>query len=164
MRPCLVFVLTAASALALCGTAASAHDRCAGHGHHGCPGGRPAGEPQGRCDCPGDRAYDPDTVTSLRGTATAVDVVPARGGRSGGLHLTLSSDGATMAIHVGPSWFVESQGLQLSKGDLIEVTGSVVEADGGRFLVAREVKKGSAVLRLRDERGVPLWAGGPGPR
>jgi len=164
MRPCLIFALTAASALALCGTAVSAHDHCAGHHHHhGCPGVAPAGGPQGCAGCPGDRAYDPDTVTTMRGTATAVEVVPARGGRSGGLHLTLSSDGSAIAVHVGPSWFVESEGQQFAKGDLLEVTGSVLEADGARFLVAREIKKGDSVLRLRDERGVPFWAGGRGP-
>ena len=42
--------------------------------------------------------YDPDTVTTLRGTATAVTVVPARGGGMGGVHVTLSSDGQAMDV------------------------------------------------------------------
>jgi hypothetical protein len=160
MRPCLVFVLTAASAIALCGTAVSAREHCGGHHHHhGCAAGAPCG---GCAGCPGDRAYDPDTVSTLRGTAVAVEAVPARDGRAGGIHLTLSSDGSTTSVHVGPSWYVESQGQTLAKGDLLEVTGSVVEAGGARFVVAREIKKGGSVLRLRDERGVPLWAGGRG--
>jgi hypothetical protein len=107
------------------------------------------------------RGYDPDTVTTLKGTATAVTVVPARGGRSGGTHVTLESDGSATDVHLGPTWFLEKQGLKLAKGDAVEVTGSLVESDGKTWLVAREVKKGGTLVRLRDERGVPAWSGGP---
>jgi hypothetical protein len=44
------------------------------------------------------------------------------------------------------------------------VTGSVIDSDGNSFLVARELKKGEKVLKLRDEQGVPVWAGGRGRR
>jgi hypothetical protein len=114
---------------------------------------------------PGDRAlgggYDPDTVTTLRGSVTAVTVVPSRRGRSGGTHVTLESDGAVKEAHLGPTWFLEQEGVKLSKGDALELTGSVVDDDGASFLVAREIRKGAEVVRLRDERGVPLWAAGP---
>lgn len=145
MKPYLTLALAALATLALCGTPAFAHGHCGGH-HHGCPS---------------DRVYDPDTVTTLHGTATAVVIVPARGGRSGGMHLTLSSAGAATEVHVGPGWFVEREGFRIAEGDALEVTGSVVDSDGASFVVAREIKKGTAVLRLRDKRGVPAWSGRP---
>jgi hypothetical protein len=149
MKPCLTLTLAVLASLALCGTPAFAHGHCGGH-HHGCS------------SCPpGDRSYDPDSVTTLQGTATEVEVVPARGGRSGGLHLTLSSGSAATEVHVGPSWFLEREGFRIAKGDALEVTGSLVDSDGTRFVVAREIKKGSAVIRLRDEQGVPAWSGRP---
>lgn len=107
------------------------------------------------------RVYDPDTVTTLKGSVEAVSVVPAKGGRSGGTHVTLKSDGALTEVHIGPTWFLEQEGLKLEKGNSLEVTGSLLESEGKRFLVAREVKKGATSFRLRDQQGVPAWAGGP---
>ena len=141
-------------------------------GHHGCPGCAQAADHEPDCVCSGgvpsgargssaqDRNYDVDTVATLHGTATAVTVVPARGGRAGGSHLALESDGRVIDVHLGPSWFLERQGLALAKGDSVEVTGSLVEENGTTFLIARELKKGAKVVALRDERGVPAWSGG----
>jgi hypothetical protein len=107
-------------------------------------GGRGAG---------GGAAYDPAAVTTLRGTASAVT------NRSGGVHVTLRSDGGETDVHLGPAWFVEQAALKIAPGDAIEVTGSLGESPEGAFLVAREVKKGAQSLTLRDERGVPDWSG-----
>ena len=140
---------------------AQAHDCC--RGPHGCP---MASQPDAR---PGtERAgtaprYDPDTVTTLRGTASGVTVVPARGGRMGGVHITLSSEGQAMDVHLGPSWFLDREGVSVSKGDAVEVNGSVIDLNGETFLIARELKTGKQVVTLRDERGVPAWAGGRRP-
>ena len=100
-------------------------------------------------------------MTTLHGTVTRVATVPARGGRKGGLHLMVESDRRATEVHLGPSWFLEQQGLTLAKGDTVEVTGSLVEQDGTPFLIARELQKGAKVVTLRDERGVPAWSGGP---
>lgn len=147
-----------ASAQPCCG-----HHQGCGH-HHGCGGCPSDAEPlaAGAQQAPVDRRiYDPDTVTTLKGSVQAVSVVPAQGGRSGGTHVTLESDGAAREVHLGPTWFLEKEGLKLAKGDSLEVTGSLVESEGTTFLVAREVKKGATLYRLRDQSGVPLWAGGP---
>jgi hypothetical protein len=105
--------------------------------------------------------YDVDTVTTLRGTVAAVTVIPARRGRSGGLQVTVETDGKATDVHLGPSWFLERQGLALAKGNAVEVTGSLVEQDGTTFLIAREVAKGDKRVTLRDQRGIPAWSGGP---
>jgi hypothetical protein len=108
----------------------------------------------------GSRTYDVDSVTTLRGTVTGVTVVSAQPGRLGGTHITLQGEGGATEVHVGPTWFLEQEGVELTKGDALEVTGSVVDSGGATFLVAREIKKGTQVFPLRDERGLPLWAGG----
>lgn len=142
---------------------AQAHDCC--HGHRACRmmSAQMSADPENAGQPSPGRSYDPDTVTTLRGTASEVVVVPARGERTGGLHLTLQSDNETMDVHLGPTWFLQREGIEIAKGDPIEVTGSVIDLDGNSFLIARELKKGQKFLRLRDEQGVPAWSGGRRP-
>ncbi|HET7291671.1 MAG TPA: DNA-binding protein [Vicinamibacteria bacterium] len=131
-----------------------------GAGHCGCPHcGGMAGS--GQPGAGSGAQYDPGTVTTLRGTVADVSVVASRGGRMGGVHLSLRSGEAEQQAVLGPSWFLESEGLRLAKGDDIEITGSLVDADGKDLLIAAQVKKGEKSVRLRDEQGIPAWAGGP---
>jgi hypothetical protein len=102
-------------------------------------------------------------VTTLRGTVDAVTVVPARGGRAGGMHLTLKTESQVLDVHLGPTWFLQSEGVELAKGDAVETTGSLVDSEGATFLIARELKVGQKVLTLRDARGIPAWSGGRRP-
>jgi hypothetical protein len=81
----------------------------------------------------------------------------------GGVHITLSSDGQTMDVHLGPAWFLAREDLAVAKGDAVEVSGSVVEANGETFLIARELKTGKKVVTFRDEQGIPAWAGARRP-
>jgi hypothetical protein len=141
---------------------AQAHDCCDGHDRCPMVSGQSPGAPGGGGAAMA-RMYDPDTVTKVQGTANAVSVMPARRGRSGGMHVTLQSDGQVMDVHLGPTWFLQREGIEIAKGDSIEVTGSVIDSDGNSFLIAREMKKGQKVLKLRDEQGVPMWSGGRRP-
>ncbi|HVO12912.1 MAG TPA: hypothetical protein VMX54_19380 [Vicinamibacteria bacterium] len=146
---------------------AAAHNHC-GAGHHGCPGCPGVDGRHGCAACTIDQpdapasagAFDPDTVTTVRGTVSAVTVVPARGVHGGGTHVTLRGEGGETEVHLGPTWFLEREALGLARGDSLEVTGSLVEAEGATFLVAREARKGAKVVRLRDQRGFPLWSPG----
>lgn len=166
------------------GASAHGHHR----GHHACGLESPAGGQDGPCrdcaqiqghgcgcvDCAcedGGRippaasgsapsSYDRDTVTTIRGSVTSVAMVPARGGRTGGWHATLDSEGRQTDVHLGPSWFLDKLGLGLAKGEAIEVTGSLVEQANAPVLIAREVKWAGRAFTLRDERGVPAWSGG----
>jgi hypothetical protein len=65
-----------------------------------------------------------------------------------------------MDVHLGPSWFLDREGVSVAKGDAVEVNGSVIDLNGETFLIARELKTGKKVVKLRDELGVPAWAGG----
>jgi len=138
---------------------AEAQGCCPACPHHGAMTRAPQDPQPGPGGPRGAPNYDVDTVTTLRGTAGSVNVVPARGGRMGGMHLTLQAPGQTMEVHLGPTWFLQREGVELAKGDAIEVTGSVVELEGATLLIARELKKGAKVVVLRDEQGIPAWSG-----
>jgi hypothetical protein len=77
-----------------------------------------------------------------------------------GLHLIVKTDKETIGVHLGPAAFIVKT-MTFKEGDTVEVVGSKVMMMGRPTLIAREVKKGDQVLKLRDERGMPLWMRGP---
>lgn len=101
------------------------------------------------------RVFDPKTVVTVSGEATAVRTL---GGRNAGVHVDLKAADASYDVHVGPAAFLASKGLQLEKGDRLEVTGSRVEVRGKPALIAQSVKKGDQTVTLRDASGVPAWS------
>jgi len=126
---------------------------------------QPAGAGEGRGSgrgAQGARLFDPATVTTMQGEILEVERIP-RGRRGEGVHLMVASGAEKLAVHLGPSFFVDQQGLKLAKGDRIEVKGSRIVLDGKPTLIAQEIKRGSESMALRDANGFPLWAGtGPG--
>ncbi|HUL80394.1 MAG TPA: hypothetical protein VL691_24235 [Vicinamibacteria bacterium] len=179
MRSFVRLSVAALAVLCLGGAPAAAHDHCGtehhccpacSHGadcHGGCPGCASPSPDAGRVPNdtgPTNSGYDLDTVTVVRGTVASVTVAPARGAQPGGTHVSLQNEGTVMEVHLGPTWFLDREGVELSRGDALEVTGSVVDLGGATVMIARDVKKGQNVVRLRDEQGLPLWAGRSRPR
>jgi hypothetical protein len=103
--------------------------------------------------------YDPKTETTIQ--ATVEEVNQKTGSRGwNGTHLMVKTETEMFEVHVGPSDYVASKGFSFSKGDKIEVTGSKTTLQGKQVLLAREIKKDSKTLTLRDAQGIPNWAGG----
>ena len=125
--------------------------------------------PSGHAQSPPGRAaggggYDPSTVETVRGEVVGVEHIAAAKGRSGGVHLMLKTDRETVPVHLGPAWYVDKQNVHVERGDRVEVTGSRVSFAGKPAIIARQVTKGGKTLTLRNEAGVPAWAGrGGGP-
>jgi len=115
----------------------------------------------------GGRRYDPKTVETVSGEVIKVEHVqgkawaPPKGGRGGayGIHLILKSDKEEIAVHLGPSWYLDKHGLTFAEGDRLEVRGSRITFDGKPAIIAAEVKKGDQSLKLRDADGAPVWRG-----
>lgn len=105
------------------------------------------------------RMYNPATVETIIGTVESVDKMTPMRGMSSGVHLMVKTDKETLPVHLGPSWHLDKQEMKLAKGDTVTVTGSRVTMDGKPVIVASEVKKGDAAMKLRDDKGVPSWAG-----
>ena len=71
--------------------------------------------------------------------------------------LVLKTDKGDVTVNLGPPTYVSQQGFSLAKGDNLEVTGSQVARDDQTVLLAAQVKKDGRTLKLRDEKGAPLW-------
>jgi len=126
-----------------------------------------AQEAMGRSGGPrwGGRAYDPKTVETVSGEVVKVEEIHGKGwgrgrqGRGYGVHVILKSDTEQIAVHMGPNWYLDKQGLKIAAGDRIEVRGSRMTFEGEPAIIAAEVKKGDQSLKLRDDNGLPAWRG-----
>ena len=105
------------------------------------------------------RIYDPAKVETVTGEVVSVDKVTPMKRMNIGIHLQVKTDKETIPVHLGPSWYIERLDTRIEVGDKLEVKGSRVTVAGKPALIAAEVKKGDALLKLRDESGIPAWAG-----
>jgi hypothetical protein len=103
--------------------------------------------------------YNPATVETVTGTIESIDRTVPMKGMSRGVHVTLKTEKGPLSVHLGPEWYVERLDGKLAKGDLVEVKGSRITFAGNPAIIAAEVKKGDADLKLRDDKGIPAWAG-----
>jgi hypothetical protein len=107
--------------------------------------------------------YNPQTVTTVQGQVEDLGSYGMTGWRvAPGMTiqgLVLKTSKGNLTINLGPSWYMRKQGFTLLKGDNLEVTGSKVTKDEKTVLLAAEVKKNDQTLKVRDEKGVPLWRG-----
>jgi len=106
-----------------------------------------------------NRMYNPATVETITGVVESIEKATPRKGMYYGIHLTVKTDKETIAVDLGPGWYVERLDTRIEKGDAVEVKGSRITISGKPALIAAEVKKGDNVLVLRDNAGVPAWAG-----
>lgn len=105
------------------------------------------------------RMYDPAKVEVLVGEVVSVDKTTPMKGMSNGIHIMLKTAKETIPVHLGPSWYLERLDTKIEKGDSLNVKGSRIIYNGKPAVIAAEVKKGDAVLKLRDDNGYPAWAG-----
>ncbi len=105
------------------------------------------------------RMYNPASVETVSGVVESVDKITPMKGMYSGIHLMLKQDNETIAVHLGPEWYIERQDVKIERGDKLEVKGSRITFDGKPAIIAVEVKKGDSILVLRDSAGVPAWAG-----
>jgi hypothetical protein len=114
-------------------------------------------------------AYDAKTEITLTGKVSEIQQMtmpqnppPGRGpmmAGMGGVHLTLITKDGSKDIRLGPSSYLAEKNFTIHIGDTLEITGSLVKMGAAEAVIAREVKKGSETLVLRDKNGMPLWSG-----
>lgn len=105
------------------------------------------------------RMYNTATVETITGTVLSIDQAMPMKGMSYGVHITVQTDKETIQVHLGPGWYIERLDTKIEKGDRVEAKGSRITMAGKPAIIAAELKKGDAVLKLRDESGFPVWAG-----
>jgi hypothetical protein len=106
--------------------------------------------------------YDPAKEITIQGTVQEVLTVQDR--RMTSIHLRVKSPDEVFDVRLGPAWFLDQEQFKFVMGDQVEVTGATMSTNSGHALIAREVKKGDAVLVLRDAKGFPAWSGLGRPR
>ncbi len=103
--------------------------------------------------------YNANTVTTILGKIIGIDKQSPNRGMSSGVHIQLETTDGTIAVHLGPAWYLDNQDIHLELGDQIEVTGSTVLILEKSVLIAAKVRKGDQILMLRDLNGIPMWSG-----
>ncbi len=100
--------------------------------------------------------YDTDTVQSVTGTVQSIETRQLRDHSF--VVLELKTAEGTLLVHLGPSAYLDQQSLKLTPGDAVTIKGSKMAMQGREMMVAAEVTKGGALLKLRDSAtGAPLW-------
>lgn len=105
------------------------------------------------------RLWDPSKIETVSGTIEAIQPVTPMRGMGSGILIMLKTSKETVPVHLGPQWYIERIDLKFQKGDTIEVKGSRVTFQGKPAIIAGEIKKGTQSVMLRDDSGVPAWAG-----
>lgn len=105
------------------------------------------------------RLYNPQTVETMSGVVESIEKFTPSKGMSHGVHAVLKTDRESIAVHLGPAWFIDNQDLKIEPGDRVEIMGSRIMFEGKPALIAAKVTKHGEILTLRDGSGVPVWSG-----
>ncbi len=105
------------------------------------------------------QSYDPYQTTVISGDVLTLKDIETKSGNMSGAGLELSSDGNIVLVFLGPHIYVDLQNFRINVGDHVSITGVMALVEGQSIFIACEIRKGDEVLKLRNDKGVPLWAG-----
>jgi sporulation protein YlmC with PRC-barrel domain len=117
--------------------------------------------PAPRIQDPYQKIFDPKTIKTISGQVVKIDQVPESGF---GLQMRLTvfiDKKEILPVYLGPAYFLVRpwQAKHIKLGDEVTVSGSLVTVKNEPLMIAVTVKRGNAVLRLRDQGGIPAWLG-----
>jgi hypothetical protein len=101
--------------------------------------------------------YDLKTVETIEGKVLSIEKTTPPKRRGYWIDVMLQTEKETIAVQLGPAWFIDKQVPRIEPNDTITVTGSRVTMDGRLTIVAADVAKGSELLKLREDNGIPVW-------
>ncbi|MGA3318278.1 MAG: hypothetical protein ABSC64_17790 [Candidatus Korobacteraceae bacterium] len=100
--------------------------------------------------------YDTANEVKIKGVIVEVREVP---GEFEGLYLVVKTETKTVLVHVAPSEFLKEIDTSFNKGDQVEVVGAKAPDAPDEEILAREIIDGTNTATLRDDKGIPIWAG-----
>jgi hypothetical protein len=100
--------------------------------------------------------YDTANEVKIKGVIVDVREVP---GDFEGTKLVVKTDTKTVVVHVAPTDFLKEIDTSFNKGDEVVVVGDKAPDAPEEEILAREITDGSNTATLRDDKGVPIWAG-----
>ncbi|HSW72115.1 MAG TPA: hypothetical protein VLG44_01740 [Chlamydiales bacterium] len=98
-----------------------------------------------------EEGFNPYQIEVLRGRVVKVDSIRPM------MRMILDTDREEIIVQLGPSWYFLKRHYILYPGDIVAVTGSRVTEDGITTFMAMEIKKGNYFIKLRDDKGNPVW-------
>lgn len=101
--------------------------------------------------------YDAKTVETVGGKVLFVEKTSPAKKRGYWVDLILQTEKETIAVQLGPAWYIDKQTPRIEANDTITVTGSRVTMDGRSAIVAADITKGNELLKLREDNGIPVW-------
>jgi hypothetical protein len=105
-----------------------------------------------------NRLYDTATIDTVVGEVVGIENFLLGKGFSAGTHILLRTNSGTISVHLGPTWFLDTQATKIEVGDVVEVIGSRIIYQGTPTIIAARVKVGAELLELRDNLGFPRWS------
>jgi len=108
--------------------------------------------------------YDPQTVTTVKGAVESLGIIPPTRVWGAIRSVVLKTDQGNITVYLSPDWHLAQQKISLKPGDHLEATGSRVTMGKQPAVIAKDLKVGSETITLRNDRGVPVWAGQRPPR
>ena len=106
------------------------------------------------------RRYNTKTVETIHGKVLRVDSMTPRHRMSQGVHLQFKTSNGVIPVHLGPSWYIENQEIEIKPNDTLKIVGSRINFDGEQVIIAAQITKEETTVKLRDTNGFPVWSGG----
>jgi DNA/RNA endonuclease YhcR with UshA esterase domain len=100
--------------------------------------------------------YDASGEVKVKGVVEDIREVP---GAFEGTQLVVKTDTGTVLVHLAPADFLKEIESSFKKGDEVQVVGAKAPGSGEPEILAREITVGTNTTTLRDDKGVPVWAG-----
>lgn len=97
--------------------------------------------------------YDAAKEVTLRG-----EILYAADSAAGaGMYVIMKDGNNEIEVHLAPSSFLATAGIELKVGSTIKVSGSRTTWKGSDIILARELTAGSKTVTLRNANGQPRW-------
>ena len=103
------------------------------------------------------REYDIKTVEEFTGKVEQIVNSDGENGQVKGVEIIVDTGEELRLVHLGPSWFIEHQQEKIKSGQKVTVKGSKIIHNNVPIVVAKWIKRGNEILKLRSEKGEPIW-------
>jgi hypothetical protein len=102
--------------------------------------------------------YDKSTEVKMNAVVEDLQDFDCPVSQAFGNHAILKTSEGSIVAHTAPVKFMKDYGLEITKGDSVEVVGSKVKDSTGKTtILVREIVKDNVTLRFRDSNGKPVW-------
>jgi len=100
--------------------------------------------------------YDVASQVKIKGVIEDIREIP---GNFEGTLLVVKTDTGTVLVQLAPASFLKEIDASFTKGDQVEVVGAKAPNATEEEILAREITVGTNTVTLRDDKGIPVWAG-----